>query len=445
MCRLKRCQILFALAAILGFVSQWLPAISEPLSVQASQSSQSPQSPLSSQSGSSLTLHDVEILALQHNREVSRAALEVSKSEASLRAVQTTRYPTILGIAFIGQQVTQSAPQNLAILPGVFEPVTQQYRLGMQVRQAKLLVQIAKQQLRLTKQNAVADAKKTYLRMVALKSAIKSREQNLAYLRTLVGYVDAEVKRGAALRVDLMVVQAKEATAEYELARDSDDYITAAQTLNQLLDRPLKAIIEVADDRSMLEPVVANESAAAQAVARRPEVARLRFSAERSYLEQKVLISRYIPDISFGATGIFSRKLDITLPRSFISIGFLGVWEPWDWGRRIDQSKVAKRERMQSLVELSDVSDKVSVEADNAQRVQRVVEKELRAAQLTMVSAEEQLRVADKRYRAGATLLKDVAEAQAAFSDAISKNVKAKTDYATSQVEVDKAIGKDFD
>lgn len=413
--------------------------------MQASQSSQSPQSPLSSQSGSSLTLHDVEILALQHNREVSRAALEVSKSEASLRAVQTTRYPTILGIAFIGQQVTQSAPQNLAILPGVFEPVTQQYRLGMQVRQAKLLVQIAKQQLRLTKQNAVADAKKTYLRMVALRSAIKSREQNLAYLRTLVGYVDAEVKRGAALRVDLMVVQAKEATAEYELARDSDDYITAAQTLNQLLDRPLKAIIEVADDRSMLEPVVANESAAAQAVARRPEVARLRFSAERSYLEQKVLISRYIPDISFGATGIFSRKLDITLPRSFISIGFLGVWEPWDWGRRIDQSKVAKRERMQSLVELSDVSDKVSVEADNAQRVQRVVEKELRAAQLTMVSAEEQLRVADKRYRAGATLLKDVAEAQAAFSDAISKNVKAKTDYATSQVEVDKAIGKDFD
>lgn len=392
-----------------------------------------------------MTLHDVQVLTLQHNREVSRAALEVSKSEDGLRAVQTTRYPTILGIAFIGQQVTQSTPQNLAVLPGVFEPVTQQYRLGMQVRQAKLLVQIAKQQLRLAKQNAVADAKKTYLRMVALKSAIKSREQNLAYLKTLVGYIDAEVKRGAALRVDLMVVQAKEATAEYELARDSDDYITAGQTLNQLLDRPLKAVIEVSDDRSVLEPVVANESAAAQAIARRPEVARLRFNAERSYLEQKVLVSRYIPDISFGATGIFSRKLDITLPRSFISIGFLGVWEPWDWGRRIDQSKVAKRERMQALVELSDVSDKVSVEADNAQRVERVVEKELRAAQLTMVSAEEQLRVADKRYRAGATLLKDVAEAQAAFSDAISKNVKAKTDYATSQVEVDKAIGKDFD
>jgi outer membrane protein len=410
-----------------------LPAQTEPVTMEATQSAQA------------MTLHDVQVLALQRNRDVSRAILEVTKTEAGLRAVETTRYPSILGIAFIGQQVTQDTPQNLAVLPGIFQPVTQQYRLGMQVQQARLLVQIAKQQLRLAKQNAVAEVKKTYLRMVALKSAIKSREQNLAYLRTLVGYVDAEVRRGQALKVDLMVVQAKEATAEYELDRDSDELITAAQTLNQLLSRPLRAAIEVSDERGVLEPVGNNDNAATQAVARRPEIARVRFAAQRSLLESKVTLARYIPDISFGATGIFSRKLDITLPRSFVSIGFLGVWEPWDWGRRIDQAKVARREHSQSLIELSDISDKVSVEADNAQRVQKVVEKELRAAQLTMVSAEEQLRVADKRYRAGATLLKDVTEAQAAYSEAISQNVKAKADYATSQVEVDRAIGRDFD
>ncbi|MBU6454694.1 MAG: TolC family protein, partial [Cyanobacteria bacterium REEB67] len=137
--------------------------------------------------------------------------------------------------------------------------------------------------------------------------------------------------------------------------------------------------------------------------------------------------------------------LDITLPRSFVSFGVLGIWEPWDWGRRRDVARVAAKQSDQYQIEMSDYSDRVSVEADNARRALQVREKEIKAAQLLESSGREQLRIAHRRYRSGATLLKDVIEAQAIYSAAVAQNVKAKADYAEALVEYDRAIGKDFD
>lgn len=428
---IKGLTLVCSLGSAAFFFCSVLPAFSQPQGAQASQRVEL------------LTLPDVQTLALHGNRAVQKALVEVGKAEANLQAVKKTRYPSILGFAFAGQQVTGSLPQNLAILPGVFEPVTQQYRLSLQVKQATLLVQIAKQELRLAKQNAVADVKKTYLRLVAQQSAIRARQKNLEYLHTLVSFVDAEVKRGSALRVDLMSAQAREATGEYELARERNTFVTELQTLNQLLNRPLKDQIEVRADA--LPVVSIDEQASSYAVASRPELSRIKLNANRSRLEQKVVLSRYIPDVSFGTTAVFSRYLEPPLPRTFMSVGFLGVWEPWDWGRKIDQAKVAARDNQQSLIELSDFIDKVSVEADNARRVLKVVEIEVRAAQLTMNSAEEQLRITDKRYKAGAAVLKDVTDAQSTYSEAINKDIKAKIDYTSAQVDLDKAIGKDYD
>jgi outer membrane protein TolC len=49
-----------------------------------------------------------------------------------------------------------------------------------------------------------------------------------------------------------------------------------------------------------------------------------------------------------------------------------------------------------------------------------------------------------KRYLAGAAVLKDVLESQAAYLRAIAENVKAKIDIASARVDLDKALGTDF-
>ena len=84
-------------------------------------------------------------------------------------------------------------------MSGAFQPITQQYRLGMEVRSATLNVRIAQQRLRLAKQRSVAEVKNLYLSMLALQSAISSLEKNWEFLNHLDRYVQAEVKEGIGI------------------------------------------------------------------------------------------------------------------------------------------------------------------------------------------------------------------------------------------------------
>jgi outer membrane protein TolC len=74
-----------------------------------------------------------------------------------------------------------------------------------------------------------------------------------------------------------------------------------------------------------------------------------------------------------------------------------------------------------------------------------VVEKEVVASALERASAQENLRIVQKRYKVGAAVIKDVTEAQADYSAAISDDVKAKSDFVNAQVDFDRALGTDFD
>lgn len=392
----------------------------------------------------SLTLATTQQLALNQNRDIKQAALEVSKSEASLKSIIATRYPKLSAIVFWGQQVNRPFPENLAVLPGIFQPVTQQYRLDLQVQEANLAVKLAREQLRLTRQHTIAEIKKVFLTMVALKSAINARENNLRFLQQLSEYIDAEIKRGQALPVSGQVVHARLARTEYELERDRDDLITIGQRLNRLLGRPLRMAVEVEAPVDS-EPQNLDENAViTAALAQRPELNKTRLTERQYVLHKKIELSRYIPDVSVGVTGTYSRHLDITLPKSFTAVGFLASWEPWDWGRKIQLSRVASEQVKQTQLALSDLSDSVSVEADNARRAIKVAAKEVEAGGLSESSSKEELRVTYKRYQAGSALLKDVMEAQATYSKSISENVKAKTDYASAVVELDRALGKDL-
>jgi outer membrane protein TolC len=424
-------------ALLTGLIILSLPAdiaLAQPLSITANQSV-----------AGSLSLPEVQQTALKKNRDVQRARIEVTRTEAILRSIKASRLPSILVVGFAGQQVDRPFGQNLALLPAAVGPVTQQYRLSMQVHQANLDVESAKQGLRLAKQAAVSDVKKAYLRMVALQSAIVSRQDNLSSLLALERYVQADVNRGATLKVDLLMVQAKRARAEYELDRDKDEYITAAQTLNRLLDRPINTVFQVSDDPFPVPREMTRESAVSTALANRPELFQLKFTTYRAHLEQKVQLSHYIPDISFVGTGLFSHDVTPPLVPQFFTFGFFGIWEPWDWGRRVDLSKAAERQRRQSLIALDDMSDRVSVEVDNARRALNVVEKEVVASALERASTQENLRITQKRYTVGAAVIKDVTDAQADYSAAISDDVQAKSDYVDAQVDFDKALGTDFD
>lgn len=395
----------------------------------------------------SLSLGEAQAIALKQNPDVLKAALEVNKSSALLKAIMTERYPKLLALTFVGQQLNSAGgkyPEDFVAVPGAFQPITQQYRLGMEVRAATLSVRIAQQRLRLTKQHSAAEVKNLYLSMLALQSSVSSLEKNFEFLQQLEQYVQAEVNRGSALTVDALVVQARVARADFEVEKAKVDLNTMGQTLNRLLGRPVRAEIALVDEP--VAPVAESneDDQISQAFKQRPELNELKFNIHRTNLEGKILLSRYIPDISFGAAGIFSRNFNFTFPRTYAAVGFLGVWEPWDWGRRIQLSKETNSRMQQEKIELNDTANAVSIAVDKARRDVKLADKEAKAGGLAEKSTKEQLRVVHRRYIAGSSLLKDLIEAESDYTKAIAENVKAKTDMSAARVELDEALGKDF-
>ncbi len=390
------------------------------------------------------SLNDAQNIALRQNPDVLQASLEVHKATAKLKSIVAQRFPKILAITYIGQQISTGFGQNLAVIPGVFQPVTQQYRLGLQVQEANLAVRVSQQQLRLAQQRTVAEVKRYYLSMLALQSLIASLEKNLNFLKELERYEKAEVQKGAVLAVDLLLVQARVARIEFEVARARDDLITMGETLNRLLGRQPRAEILLVDEPATSLPEINEEQEIAEALSNRPELNEIKLNIHRSNLEERVELSRYIPDISFGAAGIYSRYFYPTLPRTLTTIGFLATWEPWDWGRRIQLRNESHSQMQQDEIKFRDMTNSVSIAVDKAIRDVRLAEKEARAGALAETSTQEQLRIIDRRFTVGAALLKDVLEAQTAYTQAIADNVKAKTDVIAARVELYEALGKDF-
>jgi outer membrane protein len=394
-----------------------------------------------------LSLEETQKYALTQNREIKEATYEVTKKEAAIRVIIAQRYPKLLGFVFGGQQLNRDPgnyPFNFAALPAVLEPVTQQYRLGLQVRQATTEMESARERLRLTKQRVIAEVKRVYLNAVALKSAITSREQNIEFLKELNRYVNAQVKHGASLPVDALQSEAQVAQADYELDKDRDDLISLGQMLNRLLGREVLSHVEFAETANLTLTNPDKQKAIDEAVFQRPELRQINLSVRSSKLNEKIELSHYIPDISIGTIGAFSHALQPTLPKELVAVGFLASWEPWDWGRKIQLGKISERTMRQSQVELSDKRDSVIVEVDNVRRSLAVVAKQVHAANLKVSSTNEELRVLTKRYQFGSSLFKDVVETQSAYSKAITDKVAADTNYASLQVELDRVLGRDF-
>jgi outer membrane protein TolC len=150
--------------------------------------------------GNLLTLEEAVNTALQDNRQVKNAALEVSKSEHMLAAVRTRRLPNFEIIVGENWLLTPqpnfnaiggapgvlpipipipSAPnlvsnrQPTALMTGLMaQPLSQQYRIGLNVSMHDVMRDIAREQLRAKRQTVVDDVKRSYFTILQTQSSL---------------------------------------------------------------------------------------------------------------------------------------------------------------------------------------------------------------------------------------------------------------------------------
>jgi outer membrane protein len=405
--------------------------------------------------------------ALDSNRQLKIAALDVERAQQRVAEARTKRLPTFSTYVLESQLITSldftvragqfgifntigpvpstdtkiSTPRQPTtyVTAQVAQPLSQLHQIGLSIRAQEVGTDIAREALRQARQAVVDQVKQAYYTMLQTQSSLESAEDTLKYCEELDQVTDRYYVQKVVLKSDTLTVKAQVARARYQILTLRDALTSQRESLNQLMGRDLKAEFNV-QPVAGLTAYETDLDVGARALDERPEVRQARLKAKQASLDYRVQVSKYIPDISLSVNYLSTFNVEF-LPRNVASAGVVVSWEPFDWGRKrrelaekalaIQQADFSVREAEQSV--LVDVNARLR----KLQQARAFVE----VARLAQETEKEKLRVVTNEYPLKAALLKDLLQQQAAVADANNQHQQALLAFWIAKADFERALG----
>jgi outer membrane protein TolC len=423
------------------------------------------------ESAPALTLEEAIRIALDNNRTIKNAALAASIAADQIAESRTYRFPSIKlyalgsellapvdfnfqrgifgtfpGIGPVPAQNTQIESSLRPTFYGVtqiVQPLSQQYKIGLNVQLAKLGQALNDERLRAQKHTVVDQVKQAYYGLLRTQSALEVNSETLKLDRELDRLVQQQVEQGEALKADAMDIQAKLAQEEYSQQSLNDALSTQKEQLNQLLGRDVRTDFAVGTIAEASTMEVDLEAARAKALAARPELRETRMAVQQAEISRRVTKSGYIPDVSLAVNDLSLANVNPMLPSNVASAGILITWDPIDWGRRKHQLAEAAKSIEQSKNSVNDAEAQVLIEVGETFRKVGQTRSLLHATDLALASARERLRVTMHEYEQKAALLKDVLQQKTAVQNATDQYQHALISFWDAKADFERALGED--
>src|SRR6267154_6347675 len=162
-----------------------------------------------STSGEVLSLDQAINIALQNNRSLKNARLNVEKGEDKIQSIRTSRFPSTHFYALVSQDMVKHETNLTSPFTGVFpgigpffslstprrptavfaaqvlQPISQQYRIGLAINAVKLARDEEQQKLRSEEQSLVNNVKQTYYGILQSESALENVRDEVKSYREL--------------------------------------------------------------------------------------------------------------------------------------------------------------------------------------------------------------------------------------------------------------------
>jgi outer membrane protein TolC len=414
-----------------------------------------------------LTLDQAVTLALRNNHAVKVAQLAVVRADENVSAAKTSRLPSLHTHALVSGNLARNelkVPNPAAnLFPGLddfftlnverkptaifavsaIEPLTQQYRIGLQIKAERLSREAARAKLRQQENETVDQVKKTYYSILQTQSALDSVQEAVKSYRELDKVTGDYVVQQVAIKADRLTVQTRLAQVRYEELELRNRLATQKEQLNSLLGRDIGAAFEVAGIPEFVSFETDLTAARKVALERRPELQQARLSVEQATLDRRIKKSEYIPDVSAGFVYLTPRNYGGAIPKNFANVGVSVSWEFFDWGRKKHQLAEKDSAVEQAKNGLRETEDRVLIDVGDKLRKLQLSGQALQVAKLAEDSARENLRVSTGRYKYQAVLFSDVLQSQASLAEANHQYQSALLAFWTARAEFEKALGED--
>jgi outer membrane protein len=407
-----------------------------------------------------LTAEDAALLALRHQPSLTVAQSQVLAAQGFVQQAKSALGPSVgteasytystsgSSIGLGGGSGTGTATVNGVSPSGWLLSATVRqliwdfdHSLDL-VRQASAQERSAGAGLTMAQSDLVYSVKEAFyslaqdLRLVAVaQDNLKNQQAHLAL---------AQARLNAGIGVPLDVVQAQTAVD------DAIFSLTQAQN-NALLARVSLADLIGVDPRTPLQPADSSEPSTlgdnidqlnSAALAQRPEVLQAQESVTAAVLGLDAARNSNAPVIS-GSVGWQDHDPHFPPDMNSLAAGVALQWTPFDSGLTEGRVTVAQAGVEAAQAEL--VSARLGVLSDVSQAYLNLhtAEQGVVTAQAELVNAQEALRLAEGRYRAGIGVFLDVLDAQAALVVANTNQVNALTAVEQARAALAHAINAD--
>jgi outer membrane protein TolC len=417
-----------------------------------------------------LSLKDAVNLAVEKNRDLQVSRMELNKSAHKIREAKGYALPTVAAsgqyLHFLQRQVT-FLPGNFAGLDdsqiatlrvggtdayvggvSLVQPIFQG-EIFSGIRAARLAEKLSTEDLALTQSVVVTDVKKAYLNVLISKEQLKLQEQSIARNEQALKDARSLLAQGRASRVDTLRAYITIENLRPDIIRLTNGIEIAKTVLKTTIGIPESEQIELTDSLQYdgVVPLLANATVIEEALASRPEVARLVITEKLNAEQVTIERAEYLP--KFSAIGLVQTQTQANDYRfgdykwpvsSYVGLQFaVPIFSGFRTAARVQQAKVTRLQTEKGLENVRElIRAEVKIALSNVEESKRRIESQVQ----TVSTAELSYRITRDRWKQGIASRLDMADAELSLSQAKSNYLQAVYDYLTASVDLDKALGR---
>ena len=297
--------------------------------------------------------------------------------------------------------------------------------LGFYVKQAYLMVLMARGEVRVAKEQ-----------VKALKSHLKDAK--------------AMFKQGLIAKNDLLRSEVAFKGALQELERAQGALKTKKAYLKTLLNIQANTPIVLTDVR---EPDLTFDKSFDQlkaiAQGHRPEIKALMVSIERAHLYKRLAKSNYFPNVYLlgryeqSGDDLLANRNDFKNSHNTI-IAVEATWRFFEWGKTRHEIQESTYKINELEKQLEDLKNNISFQIKEALHLLLVAKRNIATANTALEQAQEDLRLTKLQYKERLASTSDVLDAQHYLTQARQNLLSAKYGYLLAISKLERAIGQDL-
>jgi outer membrane protein TolC len=420
--------------------------------------------------GERLTLDTAVRLAVENNRQLASARLEVAKADDGIAIARTHRLPIFSTEANASQllspvsfsfpagsfgdfpatgpipsaDTTVSVPRapTVYVSSSVSQPLTQLIKVNLGIKNALAVKEIEGERVRSTQLTVVNNVKRLYFAILQTQSALVANAEAIELYRELDRTVQVRVAQQVSLKSDGLDIQFRLAQEELTRTTTLNALDSQKEQLNQLMGRDVRTPFDVEGVSALSVLDVDVEAAQRHALESRPDVRQARLTVKQAEIDKRLTRADRIPEISAAVSYVSNFNIDI-MPTNLATAGVKVKWEPFDWGRRSRELTTKERTLEQAKLAVRDAEDRAAV--DISARFRTLNEKRalLRVTEMAQATAREKVRVKTNQYQVQAAMLPDVLQLRAELASSNDHYQQALLAFWTAKADFELAIGEE--